>query len=36
MNGVVEGGWGYVITAYGLSWGVWVLYALSLWARRKP
>jgi len=33
MTGVIEGGWGYVIAAYGLSWLVWTAYALSLWLR---
>lgn len=35
MNGIVEGGWEFVITAYAGSWVVWVLYVASLWARRK-
>ncbi len=38
MNGVVQGGWGYVIASYALTWGTLLGYALSLWlrARRKP
>jgi len=35
MNGVVEGGWGYVIAAYALSWGTWVAYLLLLKVRSR-
>lgn len=30
MNGTIEGGWGYVIAVYGISWGVLLGYALTL------
>lgn len=33
MNGVVEGGWGYVISAYAVSWVTWGLYVLYLRSR---
>ena len=35
MDGAIEGGWGYVIAAYGISWTVWIGYALSLWLRSR-
>ena len=31
--GRIQGGWGYVWTAYGLTWSALALYALSLWLR---
>ena len=34
--GRIQGGWGYVWTAYGITWAALALYALSLWARRPP
>ena len=34
--GRIQGGWGYVWTAYGLTWTALALYALSLWVRRPP
>lgn len=34
-SGVIEGGWGYVFAAYGLSFGGLALYALSLALRRQ-
>jgi len=30
MNGTIEGGWGYVIAVYGISWGVLLGYAVVL------
>ncbi len=35
MDGAIEGGWGYVVAAYGVSWAVWLAYALSLWLRGR-
>lgn len=32
--GRIEGGWGFVWTAYGLTWTALLLYGLSLWLRR--
>jgi len=32
--GRIQGGWNYVWTAYGLTWGALALYAWSLWLRR--
>ncbi|MGO8970548.1 MAG: hypothetical protein ACLQDQ_13380 [Myxococcaceae bacterium] len=32
--GRIQGGWGYVWTAYGLAWSALALYTLSLWLRR--
>ena len=34
-SGRIQGGWGYVWASYGLTWGGVVLYALTLWLRRK-
>ena len=34
-DGVIEGGWGFVIAAYGISWAVLVAYAGSLYLRAK-
>lgn len=34
-SGIIEGGWGYVFAAYGLSFGGLALYALSLALRRQ-
>jgi len=34
QTGRIQGGWGYVWTAYGLTWTALVLYTLSLWLRR--
>jgi heme exporter protein D len=31
--GRIQGGWGFVWTAYGLTWTALALYALSLWRR---
>lgn len=31
--GRIQGGWGYVWTAYGIAWGGMSLYAVSLWLR---
>ncbi len=30
----IQGGWGYVWTSYGITWGALALYSLSLWLRR--
>lgn len=35
MNGTIEGGWGYVIAAYGLTWAAWLTYAALLWLRGR-
>ncbi len=35
MNGTIEGGWGYVMAAYGITWFAWAGYALSLWLRNR-
>ncbi|MGZ3458324.1 MAG: hypothetical protein ACXU86_07430 [Archangium sp.] len=32
--GHIQGGWGYILTAYGIAWTSLSLYALSLWLRR--
>ena len=34
FSGRIQGGWGYVWTSYGITWGALSLYALSLWLRR--
>ena len=34
-EGVIQGGWGYVIAAYGISWAALVAYACSLYLRAK-
>ncbi|MBN8471659.1 MULTISPECIES: hypothetical protein [Corallococcus] len=33
-SGRVQGGWGYVWACYGISVAAFVLYSVSLWARR--
>ena len=33
-SGRITGGWGYVLTSYGIVWTGIALYALSLWLRR--
>ncbi|MEZ4323376.1 MAG: hypothetical protein R3F61_38280 [Myxococcota bacterium] len=33
--GAIEGGWEFVIAAYALTWSVFALYTLSLWARAR-
>jgi hypothetical protein len=33
-SGRISGGWGFVWTSYGITWGALALYALSLWLRR--
>ena len=35
MDGVIEGGWGYVWAAYGISWGVLLVYGVSLVLRLR-
>jgi hypothetical protein len=32
-GGVITGGWGYVIAAYGISWAALAVYAWSLYVR---
>jgi hypothetical protein len=34
-DGVIEGGWGYVMAAYGISWAALAAYAFSLYLRAK-
>jgi hypothetical protein len=34
QTGRIQGGWGYVWTAYGVAWTAVALYTLSLWLRR--
>ncbi len=34
-EGVIEGGWSWVIAVYTITWAVWTLYALSLWIRSR-
>jgi hypothetical protein len=34
-GGVIQGGWGYVIAAYGISWAALVAYGVSLYVRAK-
>ena len=34
MEGVVEGGWGFVIAAYSVVWGTIIVYGATLFARR--
>lgn len=33
-SGRIQGGWGYVWASYGITWGAFALYSLSLWLRR--
>ena len=33
MTGIIEGGWGYIWCAYGISWAALVAYSLSLFLR---
>ncbi|MBN1204505.1 MAG: hypothetical protein JXB05_06240 [Myxococcaceae bacterium] len=33
-SGRIQGGWGYVWVSYGITWGAFALYSLSLWLRR--
>ena len=35
MSGVISGGWGYVIAAWGIGFGVLAIYVGSLWARSR-
>jgi hypothetical protein len=35
MNGNLEGGWGYVIAAYAITWSAWLGYAALLWLRSR-
>ena len=34
-NGVLTGGWGYVVAAYGISWTVLIVYGVSLFIRSR-
>ena len=34
-SGVIEGGWGFVWAAYGLTWATMVAYTISLFARAR-
>jgi len=34
-GGVIEGGWGYVIAAYAISWAALLAYGLSLYVRAQ-
>lgn len=36
LDGVIEGGWGFVIAVYGITWAVWLGYAGSLLMRARP
>ena len=31
---MIEGGWEYVWTSYGITWAAFVLYGVYLWSRR--
>lgn len=35
MNGVVQGGWEYVIASYAITWVFVLGYAASLWLRSR-
>lgn len=35
MQGMIQGGWNFVIAAYGISWTVLCLYAVSLVVRGR-
>lgn len=35
MNGVIHGGWSYVVAAYALTGGVFLIYTISLFVRLK-
>lgn len=35
MTGLVQGGWGYVYGAYGITWAAWVLYGIFLVVRSR-
>jgi len=35
VMGRIEGGWEFVIAAYGITWATFALYTLSLWARAR-
>jgi hypothetical protein len=32
---MIQGGWEYIGAAYGITWGVLILYGLSLWLRHR-
>ena len=34
MEGVIEGGWVWVLPVYLITWATWVAYAATLWLRR--
>ncbi len=35
MDGIIEGGWGYVWAVYGLTWTVLTLYGASIYLRGR-
>lgn len=35
MDGVIEGGWEYVIAAYAVVWGGMLAYGVTLWLRAR-
>lgn len=35
MSGRIEGGWEFVYACYGITWGTFLLYAISLVVRQK-
>ena len=35
-TGMIEGGWNYVIAAYGITWTVLLIYGANLFFRRGP
>lgn len=35
MTGVIQGGWEFIYSAYGLAYTGLLLYGISLWVRRK-
>ncbi len=36
MNGMIQGGWSYVIAVYGISWGVLLAYAVVVLRGSRP
>ncbi|MCB9556293.1 MAG: hypothetical protein H6707_09345 [Deltaproteobacteria bacterium] len=35
MRGVISGGWGYVAAAWGIGFGILMVYVLSIWNRAR-
>jgi heme exporter protein D len=35
MQGQIQGGWGFIWAAYGITWTALVLYGASLWHRYR-